>query len=743
MGEADLKEQERQQTARPHSDAPQSLSLTAHVFAGVTLVLVSQYVWARRWLLSGAPLLCYSVLLGNAKGRRFLPFIPLWTFLSTLNLAYALAATSWLLFWVFVVACYPSILLSCLFQFPPVTKFARTRLKRLLKDSHIFSDKIAFFNLPALEIDTEVDGLFVIRGITLSFSSLSITAHGVEVAVKVAPDVELAITTDKVVVSLFRRIEVDDVYANLKGGQFEMTLGDTPRPSVDGRIDTMPEPGAPSALLRAATLSAENLSTPLPRKNPLESAAGHKDKPKAPPRRSSARVALESVQTVSPDDEEANEQYQDNVRQIEETSTIRKSQDKLAEALEEANAECSFDSNDDRQLRAAICTRLHSRASIPHPPQRSVTVTALRNLSSPATRRFMHRLPMLLRLLLNPLSYFHPIKIASISAAGSGEWIKYLLQTHVFKDYSEHNSDIRKLETRINKWLTDASFVLQLDSVNILAHVPFLTSFDIEARLSIDDINVHRALPQDLSLYQVVRLRGAEAYVAIPSFLLPHHEHLLPPVPSKDDQAEKERYVESQNERDPSNPANVEAVAELERLRKDETTIKMSARARLPAVIHQQLLDFVAALVKATKFIEIEKSLEERHAEDSTPLEDEIVDVLSDVQLEADGESLYSIDSVSTTSPNKTHFKDSMKAFNSNLKDSIKTMNKKVNTGVEKTWRRGIVGGMANDRWIAKLVGKVVKTLETVRGDVGYSGVIPIPLKPYREMAEPASKLLA
>lgn len=743
MGEYGLKTSEELRTSERNRANQQNgqLSLPAHIFGVVALLLIFQFSWARNWLISGAPLLSYSILLGKSARHRSLPFIPLWTFLTTLNLAYAVAATSWLLYWAFTAICYPLILLSCLFQFEPVTKFARRRLKQLLKGSHIFSDKIALFNIPALEIDTEVDGLFVIRGITLSFSSLSITAHGVEVAIKVAPDVELAITTDKVVVSLFRRIEIDDVYANLKGGQFEMTLGDTPRPSIDESANAPQDPSAPSALLRAATLSAEHLATPaIEKPGLLGPETAQKSKRKPVPRRSSARVALESVQAVSPDDEEANEQYKTALQEIEESSTIRRSQERIAEAMRQAGSESTFDSDDDKQMRAAICTRLHGRASIPHPPQRSVTVTALRSLSAPATRVFMHRLPMLLRLLLNPLSYFHPIKISSISAAGSGEWIKYLLQTHVFKDYSEHNSDIRKLETRINKWLTDASFVLQLDGLTALAHVPFLTNFDIEARLSIDSINVHRALPQELSLYQVVRLRGAEAYVAIPSFLLPHHEHLLPPVPSKDDQAERRKELEYRAEHDPSDPSIVEAAAELDQLLKDETVIKMSGRARLPAVFHQQLLDFVAALVKATKFIEIEKSLEERNAEEAAAGvvvdDDDLPDTVSEISIELDSESLRS-----PTSPIK--FKDSVKAFNSNLKDSIKTMNKRVNTGMEKTWRRGIVGGMANDRWIAKLVGKVMKTLETVRGDVGYSGDIPVPLKPYRLRAETASKLLA
>jgi hypothetical protein len=43
-----------------------------------------------------------------------------------------------------------------------------------------------------------------------------------------------------------------------------------------------------------------------------------------------------------------------------------------------------------------------------------------------------------------------------------------------------------------------------------------------------------------------------------------------------------------------------------------------------------------------------------------------------------------------------------------------------------------VVDGVVNDRWIAKLVGKITKKLEAARGDVGYSGDIPVPLEVYR-----------
>lgn len=58
---------------------------------------------------------------------------------------------------------------------------ARRGLRKVLGgQSHFIRDKLALFDLPALEIDTDVEGLLVIRGVTISFSTLTVIAHGIE-----------------------------------------------------------------------------------------------------------------------------------------------------------------------------------------------------------------------------------------------------------------------------------------------------------------------------------------------------------------------------------------------------------------------------------------------------------------------------------------------------------------------------------------------------------------------------------
>lgn len=167
---------------------PKHATSTTPILATAALVVaVITLHWARRWLLSGCAIESVLIIYGSSIGSRIFPAFPLWTLLATLNLVYAVSATSWLLYGLFAAVCYPSILLTCLFQFTLVANFVRKSMRRTLRQLHFTKDKIALFNLPALEIDTDVDGLLVVRGVTISLSSLTIVAHGIELGM---PDLQ-------------------------------------------------------------------------------------------------------------------------------------------------------------------------------------------------------------------------------------------------------------------------------------------------------------------------------------------------------------------------------------------------------------------------------------------------------------------------------------------------------------------------------------------------------------------------
>lgn len=144
------------------------------------VLLATTLPWARRWCYSGASVESLLLVYGSSNATQLFPSVPLWTLLASINLIYAVSSTSWLLYGLFTAACYPFVLLTCLFQFQAVSDFTRRRLRKVLRELHFTRDRVALFNMPALEIDTDVSGLFVARGITISLSSLRIIAHGLE-----------------------------------------------------------------------------------------------------------------------------------------------------------------------------------------------------------------------------------------------------------------------------------------------------------------------------------------------------------------------------------------------------------------------------------------------------------------------------------------------------------------------------------------------------------------------------------
>ena len=663
---------------QPVSSVP---SVLPHIVAGCTIASLTLYQWPYRWLFSGCAPLTYVLLLGAASGHRVLPFLGVWTQVFLLNLTYSVAATSWLLFWVFASACYPSIFLACLFQFDLVAKFVRRRLRYLLRELQFTNDNIAFFNLPALEIDVDVEGLMCIRGITIQLSTLTIIAHGVEVGIKFSDDMELAITTDTVKIALFRRIDIEDVYANLKGGEYEMTFGKLAQRSKNAEGESLMVTETPLLVAAAVNGDTNSADSILMVERMTDGNA---------PDNASIKSGFASVKGISPDDDHARQKYLDILEHMEETSVIHIARLEALESIRGKDEEAQKVLGNGKNLRAAICSALHDKPTVAHPAKRAIKVSTIKSMY-PKIRVFLHRLPLLLRAQLNPIAYFHPIYVTSVTAGGSGKWVQHMLSEMVFKDYAEEGAQIRRLKVRIAAWLTDANFVFELGNFSALASVPMNTAYDITAHIKIDDIIAHRTLPKEVDLMQIIRLGGADATIKVPSFLLPHHEHILPPAPTKEDLKAQEKDVDAAD----GQPKTLQALHELEQLKKDETNVSISAHVRLPACFDQTLLDFTAALVKATKIIEFFKEGREG---------------------ETDSES------------------DGPHGFRERARHLKQEMNSKM--------QRVAVDAAANDKWIAKLVGKVTRHLETMQGDVGYSGDLPVSLAPYRQNAEPHLKIM-
>lgn len=713
------------------------------LFAAFTFLLCTTWLWPRRWVLSGTPVLQLLLHIGEARERRVLKSVHLWPILSTLNLTYAVLSTSWLLYWVFTLLCYITIVFVSLFQFDLASNVARRLLRRLLRQLHFIDDKIAFFNIPALEIDTDVDGLMVLRGISFSLSTLSFVVHGVEVGIKLSDDMELAIQTEEVRVKLFRGITIGDCFANLKGGELEMTFNKLERGSKDADGDAVFIEDTP--LLKAAAREGLRRSTAERSSTDALLSPSRSSGPKRPsmvkmtsrmtdgrpPEDGSARASYQSLKKLSLDNDDASGKYQDILRQIRATSAINQARNFIQHTAELA---------DENDVRAVLCSHMQQTPSVPHPPQLSIKVTTLQNLAPPQIRRFLHRLPFLLRLLLNPLSYFHPVAIASLTASASGKWIEYMLVEQVFKDYADSSHELRSIKRRIADWLRGANFTVELGAITGLAHVPLLPAYDITTELGVASVLAYRTHQSSSSsfpstndegaadaidLQRVISLGGADARFVIPSFLLPHHDHLLPPRPPVRE-AQFEATVEDEDGVALAGNKSKEMQAQRarEQVRNDEANVKMSVHARLPAVLDQSLLDFVAALVKASKIAEFERLADEREEEGGE--EEEEGEKVED-EDEEDEEN-----GVGSDQPEKRErrsLRDLSIALKGRVKDSMK---------------RTLVDSVVSDRWIAKMVGRITKKFEGAMGEAGYSGDIPVKLEAYRtgESEREGEKLL-
>jgi hypothetical protein len=385
-------------------------------------------------------------------------------------------------------------------------------------------------------------------------------------------------------------------------------------------------------------------------------------------------------------------------------------------------------------FRAAICAHIHDTPSIPHPPKKSIRVSTLRKTDYPNVKAFLHRLPFLYRLMLSPLCYFHPVKFSSVTAAGSGKWFVSLMRQYLFKHYAGQDSEIRRLEARISAWCADANFAVELGPIASEASFPINTNYNIQCHFKMSDVLAYRAIPEAVELKQVVRLAGADAVLTIPTFLFPHHEHIFPAKRTEFQLMEMEEAIKLIA----GTPKARQALKEYEKLKKDEASMHVSAHAHLPAQFHQDLLNFVAAIVKATKVIESDKSFEEA----------KVLRELKRVSAasgDSDVDSVASVDTTNTTNTNDTTttvnsdkgFKNFLKKVDTGFKDaSAKTM-----VGMRKAGAN-TVSAMANDRWIASLVGKITRKLEKAQGEVGYSGDVPIALDKYRVRHESLTKIL-
>lgn len=234
----------------------------------------------------------------------------------------------------------------------------------------------------------------------------------------------------------------------------------------------------------------------------------------------------------------------------------------------------------DEKIRAATCAKLVNFTSVPHRPEHSIQASTILEFIPLWIRRFFSRVPFILRLLLMPLSYLHPIKTASASVSASGSWMADIVREKVHSIYGEDREDIRELEKTMTDWMTDATFCADLANVQAAVQVSIRASQNIVAYLRCESSTMMRIEPGSYKVAPAISLAGMDATFTIPPYFLPSHEHLLPPLPrTKAGEQEKEQ---------------------------DQAEVKFSFHISLPVVVDGAMIDFFTDFINATITMEME-----------------------------------------------------------------------------------------------------------------------------------------
>ncbi|EPS44801.1 hypothetical protein H072_1203 [Dactylellina haptotyla CBS 200.50] len=677
------------------------------IFSTYTLTAFPE--WSLRWWLSGIPLLCFLILLGahkselpNTHPAQRLPYIAAILFI------HLILSTSWLAYYILAVLTWPFVAILAIANYTVLQGIVRKSMREMGRDMHYFQDKIACFDLPALDIDVRANGMMVIEGATFTLSTLTLEAHGIEVALQVDDGLEVCFRTEKAIARFGRCVEIGDVYITLKT---EMDTG----------------PGSIFAMRRSNTIDTM-----------LESHRPEQLHPK------SLSDAIEQVKDVTEtqypdeDEEHAIRSYTERVNHIHENTAIHTARKRLSSLGEKYSRFTA------KEKKAMIASALQTAASITHPPTWSIAVSHLKARTPPWIHEFNNRFPMIQRTMLNVIAHLHPVKCNGVVGNVTGLFASGMLERAVFKHYKNENREISKLASRVQTWLETGNFVCQFSKINGVAQVPSTVSYDIIASIKTSTVQVFKVLvapeiseplldeddtvsvdsaasnasaksgvsvtikdkvgikqEEDKGISEVARINGVSSTVEVPSLLLPHHEYLFPAPPAsktpgsrslekvaedvtvhfdEDDRLEDDVLSDDFDGRKA-------AAGLVEDEGKDEVMVIATVLASLPAQFNSTILHFATALLKASKLIEIEKEVE---GKDAAVTDDD------DPSMVIRSRSLG-----------------------------------RVGSKISKTMKRTFTG-VVDDAWIAKLMGRLVGKVEGLKGEVGYKMPIPVDLKPRR-----------
>lgn len=507
------------------------------------------------------------------------------------------------------------------------------------------------------------------------------------IGLRIVDEVELALKVDRLTCELFRYIDVGDIYANVKGeDEMSFTGVDPDKVMYRGHQD-----------LSNDAIFSEHTPILKAAKKMVQTEGGHSSQHEV-----RAHTVEQHYSTVKltplplAEDTAERRSFNLRLREIRSASLIERCR---AAVQEQTHAEHMGA----KDMRAAVCARLHQVPTIAHPPQRAVKVSRLQHLPPTWFRHLFHRLPMIIRAILYVLSAWHEISFSAITAFGTGREIYKAISTKIFDRYSQASAELRHLEKELQRLTvsTQYSFAGETTNMTAWAQIPLDTRFPIRTGLKFSDVIGYYISHDTAIVGQMVRMAGADATFAIPTYLLPHHEHQIPP---KADAAKISRVMRELAAAD-GEPEKLHMKRILEQITNDQTIIEFAFHFRLPAWFSTEVFELSSALIKASKIIEMKEQVSKEG--------------LSDDELDEEH-------------PHAAKFRQ--------LAHTVRHATK---SGVART-KGALITGVQHD-WVAKLVARISRKLEGAEGDAGWSGDIPVALSDYRasKPSDRAPKLLA
>ncbi|KAM0719459.1 hypothetical protein Q7P37_005364 [Cladosporium fusiforme] len=687
--------------------------LVSSAWAICALALFSDY--ARGWVSSGTAFETLLLIFGPALQSR----LPLLVSLFSLNAIYTIASTSWLLHIIFTTLCWPLVLATSIAQYVAISSFTRSRLRWLLRRVHFYRDKVAFFEFPVLTIDTGIGGFVAVDGLTASLMTLSVEFHSIALrtytncepisdlfmklttvtVLKIGKGHEIHVQTDSLEIRLFRRIVIGEIYAAHKclEDNLDIPVG------VNDESTTREKPCA----LEESRIVKDNI---------MHEASLHQADHES--KCTDTEINQTRAQVTSSSDQDAELRYNDILGSIRASDKLHQMQKRL----KEAHGRGDYSASELIELRALLSTELRTTGVSPPHHNGSITTSKLKTLA-PEPDLFEY-VPSALRGLLWAASHTHTIACPSISLAGSGQFLNDLLSKFLFRRHFTNDDRICELENEISEWLSVGEYCVDIANITALAQVPLRSMYDIKAEARSTGVTVSRIDADSETSTQMASLKGADGTFTIPTCLLPHHAHLVPPEPSAaeiahEDKQRRDEGAEPSSKNTSSSNANNETVTsgseippntdqEAEESKPgpvdpDTLPVSMSIRATLPAHFDESFLSFAATLSKAGQMLDID----EQFIDPPTPPP---IDEKSD--------------------PTDT-FREKFAKKSSRLGSAIKHPLVSARGTFHREMRKTTVMTV-NGAWFAKWTNKILEQLEWLSGDVGYTFEVPVSLKAYR-----------